>query len=75
MDRYSDVDGDSGVAAYQIGGGFIRVQFKDNSIYLYTNQSAGVDNIEKMKVLAEQGNGLNAFINKYVRKKYACKEQ
>jgi hypothetical protein len=74
MEKYKDIDGDSGVAAYEIGEDFIRVQFKDNAVYLYTNQSAGSENIAKMKVLAETGDGLNSFINKYVRKNYARKE-
>lgn len=40
-----------------------------------TTQSTGSDNIAKMKILAENGDGLNSFINKHVRKKYARKEQ
>lgn len=75
MDRYRDINGNSGVAAYENGEEFIRVQFKDDSIYLYTNQSAGADNITRMKILAENGSGLNSFINRHVRDSYLCKEQ
>lgn len=75
MERYKDIDGDSGVAAYEIGTDYIRVQFSDNSVYLYTYTSAGANNIEQMKKLAASGDGLNAFINKNVRKKYAKKER
>lgn len=75
MERYKDIDGDSGVAAYEIGTDYIRVQFKDNSVYLYTYASAGSNNIEQMKRLAEAGDGLNAFINKNVKKRYARKER
>ena len=75
MERYRDIDNDSGVARYEIGPDYIRVQFKDGSVYLYTYTSAGSSNIEEMKRLAAAGDGLNAFINKNVRKRYAKKER
>jgi hypothetical protein len=71
--RYKDIDGDSGVYAYEIGPDYISVQFKDGGIYTYTYQSAGITNVEHMKQLARSGDGLNAFINKTVRKQYASK--
>jgi hypothetical protein len=70
MERYLNIDGDSGVSGYEIGVDFIRVQFSSGSIYLYTYVSAGQDKIEQMKVLAQTGNGLNAFINTHARKSY-----
>ena len=75
MERYRNIDGDSGVAAYEIGPDYIRVQFKDSSVYLYTYASAGSHNIDQMKKLAAAGDGLNAFINRNVRKSYERKEQ
>ncbi|WP_199669333.1 hypothetical protein [Coprococcus sp. AF16-5] len=39
-------------------------------VYRYSYKSAGVENVENMKVLAEQGYGLNSFINRYVKYKY-----
>jgi len=74
MKQYKDLDGDSGVFGYETGADFIRVQFKDRSVYLYTYASAGNYNIEKMKSLAEAGDGLNSFIMRNVRKKYEKKE-
>lgn len=74
MERYRDIDNDSGVAKYEIGPDYIRVQFKDGSVYLYTYASAGYSNIEEMKRLAASGDGLNAFINRNVRKSYERKE-
>jgi hypothetical protein len=74
MERYADVDGDSGVYAYECGPDYIRVKFSNGSIYLYTYQSAGSANIEQMKILARNGNGLNRFININVKKMYARKE-
>jgi hypothetical protein len=67
MERYRDINGDSGVLAYETGPDFIRVQFKDHSVYLYTYISAGSHNIERMKSLAAAGDGLNACINTNVK--------
>lgn len=75
MERYKNLGGDSGVYGFEIGNDYIRVQFNDNSVYLYTNESAGPYNIDEMKRLAQYGEGLNAFINTTVRNKYAQKER
>ena len=73
MERYRNRGGDSGVVAYEIGPDSITVKFSDGSIYLYTYQSAGSANIEHMKRLAIDGEGLNNFINRCVKKSYARK--
>ena len=73
MERYRNRGGDSGIVSYQIGPSFIKVKFSDGAIYIYTNQSAGNANIEYMKQLAIDGEGLNSFINRRVRKCYARK--
>ncbi|MDD5135058.1 MAG: hypothetical protein PHP01_06590 [Phycisphaerae bacterium] len=75
MERYKNINGDSGVANYESGSDYIRVRFNDGSVYLYTYGSAGSNNIEEMKKLAVAGTGLNSFINKYVKKRYAKKER
>jgi hypothetical protein len=75
MEQYRDSDGDSGVAEYENGPDYIRVKFSNGSVYLYTYTSAGSNNIEEMKRRAVAGDGLNAFINKNVRKRYAKKER
>jgi len=71
MDRYKNIDGDSGVYAYECGPNYIDVQFiSTGKIYRYSYRSAGAENVEYMKALAKSGNGLNAFINKYVRDRF-----
>lgn len=75
MQRYKNLGGDSGVTAYEYRSNEIRVQFADGSVYLYTYSSAGRGNIEKMKRLADAGQGLNSFINTNVRKLYQDKER
>lgn len=42
MERYKDLDGDSGVVAFEIGEGSITVQFSTGMKYLYTVKSAGL---------------------------------
>jgi hypothetical protein len=74
MEMYKNTRRNSGVSAYESGSDFIRVKFKDGAVYLYTVASAGLNNINEMKVLAVNGNGLNTFINQNVRKNYAKKE-
>jgi hypothetical protein len=71
MQPYRDIDGDSGVAAYEIGDGSITVLFTTGAEYLYTNASAGAHNIAEMQRLAKAGDGLNAYIQRYVRQGYA----
>lgn len=73
MTPYKNLGGDSGISSYEIGDDYIKVEFNDSSIYLYNYVSAGEDNIEQMKQLAEAGEGLNSFINKHVKNKYAEK--
>lgn len=73
MERYANRGGDSGVVSFEIGADRITVEFRDGSQYLYTYASAGRSNIEEMKRLARQGQGLNAFIGTRVRKQYERK--
>ena len=74
MTEYKNLSGESGILAYEIGDDFIRVQFQDEEIYVYTEESTGQEHIEEMKRLAQKGRGLNTYINQNVRKKYDRKE-
>jgi len=73
MTKYKDINSDSGISKYKIDEDKITIEFKGGSTYLYTYTSAGSTNIEKMKLLAQNGDGLNSFINKNVRTKYEKK--
>lgn len=73
MERYKNLSGDSNISEYEIGGDYIKAKFIDSSVYLYNNLSAGSQNIEEMKRLAVIGRGLNGFMSRHVRKKYASK--
>lgn len=70
MEIYKNRGGDSGVYAYEIGEDYIKVMFTSRKVYSYSYQSAGKDNIERMKELAVYGKGLNSFIMKQVKTLY-----
>ena len=71
MEKYKNINGDSGVDSYEIGNNFIRVKFKRKSkIYQYSYNKAGESNVENMKQKAIQGAGLNTYINRYVKNLY-----
>ena len=71
LEHYLDLNHDSGIANYEIGNEFIRVQFKKKSkIYTYSYTSAGYQHVENMKQLAQYGDGLNAYINQNVHQLY-----
>lgn len=78
MIDYKNLSGQSNVESFEIGENFIVVRFKTVgkdgcSTYKYSYASAEQDNIEQMKILANQGFGLNSFINIKVRKLYKNK--
>ena len=74
MQSYCDFSLHSDVIGYEYGEEYIRVQFSNGDIYLYTYMSAGKRYIESMKSLADCGDGLSSFIKKYVMNLYERKE-
>lgn len=75
MERYQNLAGNSGVAAYDLGRDFIRVQFIGGETYLYTYESAGAAVVELMKTLAQQGRGLSTFISRTVKSAFTAKSR
>lgn len=73
MQKYRDLRGASNISRYDFGEGWIEVEFNDGSRYTYTDSSAGRSTVEEMQELAEAGIGLNSFINRHVRTRYASK--
>ena len=62
--------GDSGVSGYEIGFDYIRVRFGNARVYTYSYLRAGSLHVERMKVLAQRGSGLNSYINLHVKNLY-----
>jgi hypothetical protein len=73
MQAYKDIDGESGVAAYEIGPSAITIRFLKGGTYLYNGTKPGALRVAEMQRLAQSGEGLNAYISKFVRKDYAEK--
>jgi len=66
MTQYANNGGDSNITAYENGNGYIKIQFASGkeTLYTYTNTSAGSQAIHHMQSLAEAGQGLNSYISK-----------
>ena len=69
MKAYKDLNGNSGITAYEIGentfdGEYIKIEFVSGGVYIYTKERLGLVNFEIMKALAEAGAGLCGFISK-----------
>jgi hypothetical protein len=73
MPRYKNLSGESGVLAYEIGDRSITVRFTGGDRYLYTDGSAGAENIAEMQRLATLGTGLSTFISQVIRDRYERK--
>ena len=73
MHRYKNVNGKSDVARYAITKDSITVRFTSHDIYRYSNQSAGPENVSKMKDLARTGKGLGTFIDANMTDRYSRK--
>lgn len=71
MQKYMNLDGDSGVDSFEIGERYIVVRFiKTVKLYTYSYDSAGKEKVEQMKKLALQGRGLNEYINGFAKFDY-----
>lgn len=70
MKDYSNEN--SGVGGYEFGPDYIITMF-GNKYYLYSEKITGPANIEQMKTLAEQGEGLSSFISRNVKFNYEAR--
>ena len=64
---YGNGNGNSGIIGYEIGDDWMDIEYANGGIYTYSEKNVGEVNFLKMKVLAMEGSGLNAFLNKSVR--------
>lgn len=74
MKRYTDLEGNSGVEAYEYGPDWIDVLFKSSdTVYRYSYASTGKAHVERMKQLADAGNGLSGYISSNINVRYESK--
>lgn len=62
MNTYRDINGDSGISAYDYDDDWIQVKFKDGKTYEYQASKIGHAHINAMKAHADAGDGLNSYI-------------
>jgi len=73
MQPYKNSGNLSWISAFEIGEDYIKIQFIDGFVCLYTNNNAGSKHIEKMKELAVAGRGLYNYINRHFKETYMKK--
>lgn len=75
MEKYKNYGGDSNINAYEIGDDRITVVFDSGRYrnYLYTYNIPGREHVEKMKKLAQAGEGLNSYIKTRIGSNYEDK--
>ena len=73
MHRYRNLDGHSGVLAYEFGEGWIRIRFAGGETYEYTDAASGAEHVRNMQTLAQAGEGLATYVSRFVHEAYARK--
>ncbi len=73
MPHYRNLDGHSGVVAYESTPDSIVLTFVGGDRYLYGAQRPGRAMVEQMKALANAGRGLSTFVSQQVRGAYERK--
>ena len=75
MQQYGNQGGDSGVVAFQISAGVIVVKFSDGWHYIYNSARPGHAIVLEMQRLARNGQGLNSYISRVVKDRWARRFQ
>ena len=65
MEQYGD--GSKAIKSYKIADTYIDVVFSNGRKYRYSVSSAGQEHVDRMKELAEAGEGLTSYINQYTK--------
>lgn len=75
MTPYRNLSGDSNIVSYEANEASIHVIFQSGACrnYLYNSVRPGKAVVERMKVLAVKGRGLNSYISSVVKDSYARK--
>ncbi|MFL6699257.1 MAG: hypothetical protein ACJ8GJ_18995 [Vitreoscilla sp.] len=73
MPRYRNLNGHSGVRAYRIAPDAIDLTFVNGDSYRYSYIRPGRSEVERMKALAQTGQGLSTFVSQHVRDNYERK--
>jgi hypothetical protein len=75
MERYQNVNADSGVEAYETGPDWIKVRFRNGPTYVYDSVKPGAEHVARMQELARAGRGLSTYISQHVQKAFSRTER
>jgi hypothetical protein len=75
MERYGNLNADSGVDAYEIGPDWIKVRFRNGPTYVYDSVKPGAEHVARMQELARAGRGLSTYISQHVQKAFSRTER
>ena len=64
-----------GVLAYEIQAEAIDIEFTSGWIYRFSYEKPGALRVERMKELAESGQGLSTFISKHVKNRFESRRR
>lgn len=70
MQAYGNRRGNSGVRAFALSEGVIDIEFVDGKVYRYSRVRPGLAHVRQMQLLAQQGEGLATYINRFVREDF-----
>ncbi len=73
MPRYRNLSGHSGVQSYETTADSITLRFVNGERYVYTHARPGRAAVDRMKALAQAGEGLATFVSQHVREAYERK--
>ena len=73
MPEYANLTAKSGVRWYDESADAITVTFDDGRVYRYDASNPGLAVVDRMRVLAASGRGLNGYISRTVRDRYAAR--
>lgn len=73
MTPYGCAGNDSGIEAYACGPGWIDIRFRAGGTWRYDSRHPGALHVMEMQRLAESGDGLNTYLNRFVRDDYAAR--
>jgi hypothetical protein len=68
--KYKNKSANSGIISYAIGSDYIAIRFTNRpDTYIYDYSKAGKHHVDRMKELAEKGEGLSTYINRHAEVK------
>ena len=73
LERYRNLNGDSGIDSFEVGTDFIVVKFKTGATYIYNYEKPGRQKTEEIKRRALAGRGVSTYISQEVREDFARK--